>query len=262
MSELVKPDRIFNDILKAAPFDMWKHSMCLMYRGSISHGTHLPNSNPYSVDDVDIFGIYIPPQSYVIGLDVFEHYEVKEEKWDVLCYDLRKFVRLLIKMNPNVLNALWTPERFYLKSTPAWKRLQENRDLFTSKQIFKSFCGYSQGQLHKMESMVHNGYMGEKRKKLVEKFGFDTKNAQHLIRLLRQGVEYLTTGELMVERPDAQQLISIKQGAWSLDRVHDEAKRLFGKMEEANAASTLPEKPDINAINVLLQEILLDALTK
>lgn len=186
---------------------------------------------------------------------------MKEDKWDVLCYDLRKFIRLLIKTNPNVLSALWTPERFYLHNTPAWVLLCENRHLFASKQIFKSFCGYSQGQLHKMESIVHNEYMGEKRKELVEKFGYDTKNAQHLIRLLRQGVEFLRTGELVVERPDAQQLMSIKQGAWSIDRVHDEAKRLFAQMEEAHAQSTLPERPNIEAINALQQQIIWEALS-
>ena len=236
--------------------------MCLMYRGSVSHGTYLPGSNPYSVDDVDIFGVYIPPKSYIVGLDVFEHYEIKKDEWDVLEYDLRKFIRLLIKMNPNVMNALWTPNKFYLRQTEAWKLLCENRNLFSSKQIFKSFCGYSQAQLHKMESMVHNGYMGEKRKKLVEKFGYDTKNAQHLIRLLRQGVEFLSTGELNVERPDADELIRIKQGEWGLNKVKDEATKLFAEIEDAYNKSALPDRPNIDAINKLQQEILLDSLTE
>ncbi len=259
---LPQPDRLLNDILRSAPFDLWDRSLCLMYRGSVSHGTHSAPTDPNSIDDVDIFGVVVPPRPYIIGLDTFEQFESKVDKWDVLCYDLRKFVRLLIKMNPNVLNALWTPEKFYLRETPAWQRIRENRSLFSSKQIFKSFCGYSQAQMHKMESMVHNGYMGEKRKSLVEKHGYDTKNGQHLIRLLRQGIEFLSTGELNVERPDAQELINIKRGEWSIDRIHNEAKRLFGLIEEAHLNSKLPGQPDRMSINLLLQEILMENLLR
>lgn len=240
---------------------MWNHSLCLMYRGSISHGTHIPSTNPLSIDDVDIFGIYVPPKNYLIGLDVYEHFEVKEGKWDVLCYDIRKFFHLLIKMNPNVMNALWTPEKYYLKTTKLWNKIVSQKDIFISKKIFKSFCGYSQAQLHKMESMVHNGYMGEKRKELVKKFGYDTKNAQHLIRLLRQGTEFLKTGELLVERPDAEELKRIKRGKWSLEKVHREAKSLFFEIEEAHKSSTLPEEPNREKINELLQETIFEVLT-
>lgn len=38
--------------------------------------------------------------------------------------------------------------------------------------------------------------MGEKRKQLVAKHGYDTKNASHLIRLLRMGMEFLTVEEI------------------------------------------------------------------
>ena len=61
-----------------------------------------------------------------------------------------------------------------------------------------------------MERNACKGYMGEKRKRLVEKFGYDTKNASHLIRLLRMGMEFLVDGELHVEREDAKELLRIK----------------------------------------------------
>jgi len=52
--------------------------------------------------------------------------------------------------------------------------------------------------------------MGAKRKSLVEKFGYDTKNAAHLILLLRMGIEFLSVGVLHVKRHDAQELLEIK----------------------------------------------------
>lgn len=249
--------RILNDILHTnAYFDMWRHAIYIGYRGSLAHGTHVPGSNPGSIDDKDVFGIVIPPPEWQFGLRVFEHLEVKRDVWDVLVYDFRKFIRLLIKCNPNVLQALWTPTNMVLKTSWQFEMLVENRQLFAHKGVYKSFCGYSQGQLHKMENMAYNGYMGEKRKALVDKFGFDCKNAQHLIRLLRQGIEFLNTGDLIVDRPDKDELIAIKTGNWSLDRIKNEAHALFAEMNDAYEKSKLPDKPDTAAIDALVQHVL------
>ena len=202
--------RILNEILNQAPrFNMWERSIYLGYRGSIAHGTYIPTNE--SIDDKDIFGIALPTNEYFFGLKDFEQFEKKQDYWDVLVYDFRKFIRLMIKANPNVMQALWTPEKHILKTSWQFEELQTNKHLFSHRGIYKSFCGYSHGQLHKMENMAYNGYMGEKRKSLVDKFGYDCKNAQHLIRLLRQGIEFLRTGELIVERPDKAELIQIKE---------------------------------------------------
>jgi len=93
--------------------------------------------------------------------------------------------------------------------------------------------------------------MGKKRKELVEKYGYDTKNAAHLIRLLRMGIEFLNDGQLQVIRQDAQQLLEIKRGEWTLDKVKAEAERLFISAETAFTLSKLPNKPDHDKINKL-----------
>ena len=249
--------RLLNSILnEKQPFDMWEHSILLCYRGSISHGTYLPNSNPGSIDDKDIMGLAIPPKEYIYGLKHFEQIERKVEYWDILIYDFKKAVNLLIKSNPNIMQILWTDKKHILKTDWQYEKLRENRHLFVNKGLYKSFCGYSFGQLKKMENMAYNGYMGDKRKGLVDKFGYDTKNAQHSIRLLRQGLEFLKTGELIVERPDKGELIQIKTGCWKIEKVKKEADKLFKEMESAFHNSTLPEKADYESINKLISEIL------
>ena len=101
-----------------------------------------------------------------------------------------------------------------------------------------------------------SGYMGEKRKAMVRKYQYDVKNAAHLIRLLRMGIEFLQTGELRVYRTsDAEELKQIKQGAWSLDRVKEEAEHLFNMIEGARAQSSLPTHPDARAASQLLLEL-------
>lgn len=248
--------RQLNNLLNSSDkFNMWHQAIVLAYRGSIAHGTYVPNSNPDSIDDKDVLGIAMPTKQYFFGLKSFEQFERFEGVWDVLIYDFRKAIRLLMKSNPNILQILWTPDKYILKSTDIYSKLRDNRHLFVHKGIYKTFCGYSHGQLKKMENMAYNGYMGQKRKTLVDKHGYDTKNAQHLIRLLRQGIEFLETGELIVERPDANELKQIKAGAWSIQKVKREAEKLFEQMEVAFRKSSLPDGIQTEEIHRLVNEI-------
>ena len=231
------------------------------YRGSISHGMYIPKSNPDSIDDKDTMAVCIPPIEYYFGLKNFGSRgtkEIKQDEWDIVIYEFKKFVYLLKIGNPNVLSLLWLNKNYYINITSEGQMLIDNRNLFVGKHCFKSFVGYAKAQLHRMTHMNFKGYMGEKRKKLVEKYGYDTKNASHLIRLLRMGVEFMTTGELVVLREyDATELLDIKKGEWSLEKVKKEADRLFVLAEEAFVRSKLPINVDENKINNLCVDILM-----
>jgi hypothetical protein len=110
-----------------------------------------------------------------------------------------------------------------------------------------------------MEHFAFEGYTGSKRKEIIEKIGYDCKNAAHLIRLLRMGIEFLNDGALYVEREDAPQLLDIKRGKWTLDQVKFEADRLFKLSDEAYIRSKLPSKLDENKINQLCMDIIEDS---
>ena len=100
------------------------------------------------------------------------------------------------------------------------------------------------------------GYMGQKRRELVRRVGYDAKNAAHLIRLLRMGIEFLTEGTMHVERADAPELFDIKRGTWSLEKVKAEAERLFQLSQEAYVRSTLPAEPDTARAERLCVEMI------
>jgi len=225
------------------------------YRGSISHGTYVPTGDS-AIDDKDIIGVAIPPIEYYFGLKKFEQKELKINEWDILIYDIRKYFKLLVNSNPNVLCLLWLEKCYYTKITPIGQLLLDNRDLFISINCYNSFCGYARGQMKKMvrigEYSYRQGYLGAKRKRLVDKFGFDVKHGSHLLRLLRMGIELLKTGKINVLRPDNNYLIDIKQGKYSLEHINKEADRLFPLMEEAFVHSNLPIALDFEKINNLL----------
>lgn len=242
----------FSDMHQLFPNDL----ILVGYRGSIAHEMYIDPANPGGVDDKDIMGVYIAPLEVYFGLDADKVWEKMLREWDCVCYELRRFVSLLEKSNPNVLSLLWLKENHYLYANDWGHMLIDNRDLFVSRKIFHSFTGYAYGQMKKMEHYTFNGYMGAKRKALVEKFGYDTKNAAHCIRLLRMGIEFLQEGVLHVEREDAPQLMEIKKGLWTLEQVKEEAARLFKRADAAYDACKLPPEPDRNKINALLMDML------
>jgi len=240
------------------------------YRGSVSQNTYLPENYPDSVDDVDLIAMYVAWPTYYIGLGDGEEgynttgaYEKFINEWDSVSYEAQKMFNMLLRSNPNVLPILWLRPEHYLINTFWGEALIKHRDIFSSKRAWHAFKGYADGQFKRMTAFARGenatglGYMGAKRKKLVERFGFDCKNASHLIRILRMAKEMLDTGVLNVYREhDGQELIDIKKGKWSLERIQEEANRLFVEIEIAGEKSSLPEEPDRKRAEVLLQQII------
>ncbi len=98
------------------------------------------------------------------------------------------------------------------------------------------------------------------RAELERRFGYDTKHAQHLIRLLRMALEILERGQVVVERPDRDELLAIRQGAWSYEQLLDEARRLQAAADAAAATSPLPADVDLADLDALCASIVEDVL--
>lgn len=234
------------------------------YRGSIAHGMYVPASSPTSIDDQDLMAVCVPPPEYYLGLLEYGSrgtVEVKQGAWDIVIYEVRKMIKMLLEGNPSVLSLLWVDPRHNLTVTAPGRLLIESRRLFVGRHVYHSFAGYAESQFTRMTHLAFKGYMGEKRKRLVEQFGYDTKNAAHLIRLLRMCVEFLRDGELRVTRLDAAELLAIKQGQWTLTRVQAEAEHLFAEAKQAHRHSRLPDAPMHQRVNALCVQIVHTAWT-
>lgn len=94
------------------------------------------------------------------------------------------------------------------------------------------------------------------RSELEEKHGYDTKHAMHLVRLLRMGAEALETGVLNVKRPDAEELLAIRNGAWTYEEVVEYAEHMDNYVREVLYPNTvLPKKPDIKLAAQLIIDV-------
>jgi predicted nucleotidyltransferase len=236
-------------------------SNCILsgFRGSIAHNLHSQNS----IDDIDLMAIYVAPITHYIGIHVDMAHkrgiQTIYNEFDMVIYEIRHFTNLCLRFNPNIIPLLWLNEDHYLTKKLPGKLLIENRDCFSSKRAYTTLTGYANSQLENVHKSEFRGYMGVKRKALVEKFGYDCKNACHSIRLLKMGIEFLETGRLNVYRTkDKDQLSDIKGGKWALSEVKDYAACLYEDAKKAYEKSHLPEKPDSDTINEIFMEIISD----
>lgn len=99
-----------------------------------------------------------------------------------------------------------------------------------------------------------------RRSELEARFGYDTKHALHLIRLLRMGLEIVSTGRVLVRRDDRDDLLGIKSGALTYDELMARAEALGQQVHAAAATSPLPAAPDDAALDRLCAELVADVL--
>lgn len=232
----------------------------LTITGSYSYGM----SNDLS--DTDIAGFCIPPQGYIFphtlnlipGFDEipkFEewqkhHVDYKDKNYDFKIYSIIRLFNLLINGNPNSIDLLYTDRDCVVFSTPIGELLRQNRELFISKLMVPRFRGYAYSELKNVENLKTG-----QRKELVKKFGFDPKNCAHIIRLLLECEQILTTGTLDLRR-DKELLKHIRAGNWSLQKVKEyfTSKELY--LNKIEQESKIPNIPDKNKIKKLLLEII------
>ncbi len=94
------------------------------------------------------------------------------------------------------------------------------------------------------------------RSALEEKFGYDTKHAMHLVRLLRTSYEIVTEGVVHVYRHDAKDLLAIREGKYSYDAIIEYADELQARLNDAYDRTTLRYRVDTNKTATLLAELL------
>ena len=123
-----------------------------------------------------------------------------------------------------------------------------------------AYCSFNRTQFEKQKMDYHNYkiWIAERntaKTKGVELIGYDTKQAYHLIRVLRTGTEILKEGLIRVKRPDAEELKAIRRGSFSLEKIEDLAKRETEALFEAYEKSPLPDFVDKNIIANISHDI-------
>ena len=111
--------------------------------GSRAYGTDLPGS------DTDIKGVFVLPEAEFYGLDYVE--QVSNASHDVVYYELKRFVELLYRNNPNLLEMLHAPADCVLHRHPVMELIAS--ETFLSKLCQGTFAGYAGAQIKKARGL-------------------------------------------------------------------------------------------------------------
>lgn len=129
-------------------FESIREKGLLLYeyvRGSQSHGTETPES------DIDTGGVYMCPIEQLLGLGLDYQEQIEDEKHDNVWFELNKFMNLLLKSNPTMLESLFIPDRCVIYEHPIITELKKHRNLFITKECFKPFGNYAVSQIAKAQ---------------------------------------------------------------------------------------------------------------
>jgi len=251
-------------LLNSPPWFMENNMQLEVIMGSVAYGVSSDTS------DMDVYGFCMPPKDYIFPhlrgeiLDFsspgkqFQNWqqhhihdkEVRKE-YDLSIYSIQRFFRLCMENNPNMVDMLFVPRRCVLHSTGVGELVRENRTLFLHKGCWHKFKGYAYGQLNKMRTKKPEGT----RIQIIEQYGYDVKFAYHVVRLINEVEQLLSTGDLNLES-GREQLKAIRRGDWTMQQVTDYFESKEKHLEQAYADSSLPHSPDEEAIKNLLMNCI------
>lgn len=188
--------------------------------------------------DEDRRGIFQAPAEMLWSLqgapDFLERPETEEAYWE-----LKHFVVLALKANPNTLECLYSPIVEHVAG--AGEELLAIRDAFVSKLTYQTYNGYVLSQFRKIEIDLRTH--GEPK----------WKHVMHLIRLLLAGISVLRTGTVLVDVGDHRDhLLAIRDAEMSWEQIDAWRLELQRELDEAYATTTLPDLPDYRRVDRFL----------
>lgn len=207
-------------------------------------GAHLYGF-PSRDSDVDLRGVHLLPAADLVGLR--EPDETRSRMWvrdgvemDLVTHDLRKFVRLMLRRNGYVLEQLLSP--LVVHTTDAHRELAALAPGVLTSHHAHHYRGFARTQW-----------------RLFERTG-ELKPLLYTFRVLLTGIHLMRSGEVQPHLPtlagevDAApdrlpELIAAKaereHGDAAVDhaRVRADVERLHRVLDEAQAASALPDAP-------------------
>ena len=241
-------------MLKSAPSYAENNIIWEVITGSQSYGVSRDNS------DMDLVGVCIPPKTMlfphlageIIDLSKpaprFKTYQQhgmvengSNKEYDYCLYSITWFFRLVMENNPNMLDCLFTPRRCVTQSNAIGEMIRSERKRFLHKGCKQKIMGYAYSQLKKLKGK--NYKEGTKRQQEVAETGMDMKFAYHVVRLVLQGEQILSEGDLDIER-NKETLKDIRAGNWSVDRINQWFTGKESFIDDLYLKSDLQYSPD------------------
>lgn len=264
--------------------------------GSTQHGAVSDEPNGSDVDYYGVFippahttlgldhdeSFSYPPQDII---DQRSRGERIPGDMDIALHSLQKWAGMAATGNPTVLSFLFAKPKFTtscsnvdqrLSCNPcgygaseaydigddsdhtcnAWSRVLIYKHLFISKHHVWPFIKYAEAQMERLLGL--RGQKNVNRDYLDEKYGYDTKYAMHIIRLLVEGRDLMETGQITYPNLKVDLLKDIRRGKLSLTDINNMVTEFKADAIRAAHMSQLPESVDRDKISRLVADIHLE----
>lgn len=195
--------------------------------------------------------------------DVFGHIKGEVERWNLSKFSLDEMERNDLK------ETIWELVGHVSSLTVGWDNWPSVYESAYIQKIAEDFnlkeelvVLLERERQYKKAREQYNSWLNWKKNrnkerfKLEEKSGYDTKHASHLVRLMRMGYEILTEGKVVVKRPDRDEILAIKNGAWTYEKVMEFAEGMQKTLDEAYKTTKLPKTIDHDKVNNLYNDLV------
>ena len=197
--------------------------------------------------DVDRLGMFAAPTRALLGLSAPAQSRVTT-KPDATFHEAGKAARLILAGNPTATELLWLPEDLYESRTPLGEEAIALRSSFLSaKRTRDAYLGYATQQFKKLLARGDGAPSGETRNRAA-------KHARHLMRLVDQGFELYTTGNVVIRLADPERYFAFGEQVAADPRA---AVPFMAKAQARfeSARTALPEEPDSAAVEAWLLRV-------
>lgn len=116
--------------------------------------------------------------------------------------------------------------------------------------------GYRGAVAHWKQYQEWKENRNEKRSELEAKYGYDCKHGYHLVRLMRMAKEILEGKGCIVHRPDHEELLAIRNGAWTYDQLIEWSEEQEKIIDSLMITSTLRNQPNRVQLNWLCVDVM------
>lgn len=213
----------------------------------------LVGSRAYGLDhaksDTDMIGCYIKPATTFLGLrkPPPNDYTIQLHDPDVCYHEVAKQCRLMLKCNPTAMELLWL-DNYSIRTEYGDELISARTDFLSRKYVRDAYLGYSSSQLKRLVEKGRFGGSLETRRE---------KHARHLMRLLDQGYQLYTTGELTVRVADPDKFFEFGRSIVGDPEAKAAIQLMlkYHRLFEAAGDGVLPEHPKTDRIETIVQRI-------
>lgn len=235
------------------------HKIILLGDIAINPGI-LSNTEPICPTKRDVVGIAVPSLSSYFGLETYcEEFWMRNNGCNIFIFEIRKIFDMFCKQDIRVAPLLWLNKRDYIYSSKLGRLICQNKHIFSSKMVYKSFINAAKTLMENAHSKRSGVCPG--RAKMFDTLGYDTKCVHDAIYWASVCKDFLSYDShifnfTLRETSEIVFFDRILKGKISFELLHNVFLETLEHCDKLYVNTSLLDYPDTKVVNNLLIKVL------